>query len=175
MLFELMLISSDSYFAAGVLNPHLAYIMTPTNEIYRMLKDAFGSMTDVHSAVQALQEAEVFRQKLGEFASDMAMKMAMDPKTTPCNSSSVRHCYFLYSNILLTESVSHAAAWWMMFGSSTPQLQRLALRLVTQCVSSNGCERNWYFCLDAYKGSQSVDAQETKQACVCQLQPSPTT
>ena len=61
MLFELMLISSNSYFAAGVLNPHLAYTMTPTNKMYRMLKDAFRCMTNVHSAVQALQEAEVFR------------------------------------------------------------------------------------------------------------------
>ena len=110
MLFELMLISSDSYFAADVLNPHLTYTMTSTNEMYHMLKDAFGSMTDVHSAVQALQQAEVFRQKLGEFASDMVMKTAIDPKTTPCKSSSVRYCYFLYSNILLTESVVHAVA-----------------------------------------------------------------
>ena len=30
-----------------------------------------------------------------------------------------------------------------MFGSSTPTLQRLATRLVSQCVSSSGCERNW--------------------------------
>jgi hypothetical protein len=44
---------------------------------------------------------------------------------------------------LLTQFIAHAAAWWMMFGGSTPQLQRLALRLVSQCVSSSGCERNW--------------------------------
>jgi hypothetical protein len=31
----------------------------------------------------------------------------------------------------------------MMFGSSTPALQELAVRLVSQCVSSSGCERNW--------------------------------
>jgi hypothetical protein len=31
----------------------------------------------------------------------------------------------------------------MMFGGSTPQLQHLALRLVSQCVSSSGCEWNW--------------------------------
>jgi hypothetical protein len=27
-----------------------------------------------------------------------------------------------------------AAAWWMLFGRDTPQLQCLALRLVSQCV-----------------------------------------
>jgi hypothetical protein len=31
----------------------------------------------------------------------------------------------------------------MMFGSSTPALQKLVVRLVSQCVSSSGCERNW--------------------------------
>jgi hypothetical protein len=31
----------------------------------------------------------------------------------------------------------------MMFGGSTPQLQHLSLRLVSQYVSSSGCERNW--------------------------------
>jgi hypothetical protein len=31
----------------------------------------------------------------------------------------------------------------MIFGRDTPNLQRLALRLVSQCISSSGCERNW--------------------------------
>lgn len=30
-----------------------------------------------------------------------------------------------------------------MFGYSTPTLQKLATRLVSQCASSTGCERNW--------------------------------
>ena len=30
-----------------------------------------------------------------------------------------------------------------MFGSDTPNLQRAATRLLSQCVSSSGCERNW--------------------------------
>ena len=35
------------------------------------------------------------------------------------------------------------AAWWNMFASDTPHLQQLALRIVSQCASSSGCERNW--------------------------------
>jgi hypothetical protein len=30
-----------------------------------------------------------------------------------------------------------------MFGYSTPALQKLAIRLVSQCASATGCERNW--------------------------------
>jgi uncharacterized membrane protein YgcG len=31
----------------------------------------------------------------------------------------------------------------MMYGNSTPTLRKVALKLVSQCVSSSGCERNW--------------------------------
>ncbi|KAK8938660.1 hypothetical protein KSP39_PZI011656 [Platanthera zijinensis] len=30
-----------------------------------------------------------------------------------------------------------------MFGSSAPQLQKLAIRILSQTSSSSGCERNW--------------------------------
>ena len=60
--------------------------MDPTQEMFRGLKDTFEHMTDVQRAVQALQELEVFRQKFGEFGSEMEMRMAMDPKTSPCKS-----------------------------------------------------------------------------------------
>jgi hypothetical protein len=33
--------------------------------------------------------------------------------------------------------------WWSTFGSETPLLQRLALRLLSQPASSSCCERNW--------------------------------
>jgi hypothetical protein len=64
MLSQLMLISSHSYFVASALNPALSYTMHPTTEMYRMPKDAFERMMDVESAVQALQEAEVFCNRL---------------------------------------------------------------------------------------------------------------
>jgi hypothetical protein len=38
---------------------------------------------------------------------------------------------------------SFAGAWWEMFDYSTPALQKLAIRLVSQCASAIGCERNW--------------------------------
>jgi hypothetical protein len=70
--------------------------------MFRGLKDTFGCMTDVQTAVQALQKAELFRQKVGEFGSDMGMQMALDPKTMPCKNYSPRHLlsslleYFAY-------------------------------------------------------------------------------
>ena len=36
-----------------------------------------------------------------------------------------------------------ATHWWESFGSQTPQLQKFAIRVLSQTCSSSGCERNW--------------------------------
>lgn len=36
-----------------------------------------------------------------------------------------------------------AAAWWYMYGGHAKVLQKYAMKIVSQCVSSSGCERNW--------------------------------
>jgi hypothetical protein len=43
--------------------------------MFRGLKDTFGRMTDVQTAVQALHEAELFRTQVGEFGTDMARQI----------------------------------------------------------------------------------------------------
>jgi hypothetical protein len=39
--------------------------------------------------------------------------------------------------------ISFPAVWWQMFGYSTHALQKLAMRLVSQCASATRCEQNW--------------------------------
>jgi hypothetical protein len=36
-----------------------------------------------------------------------------------------------------------AAHWWESFGSHCPQLQKFAIRVLSQTCSASGCERNW--------------------------------
>jgi hypothetical protein len=48
-------------------------------------------MTDVESAMQALQEAEVFHMNHDNYGSEIAQRMATDPNTTPCKRSYQRH------------------------------------------------------------------------------------
>ncbi|KAF3794454.1 hypothetical protein EJ110_NYTH07419 [Nymphaea thermarum] len=33
--------------------------------------------------------------------------------------------------------------WWLCFGTTTPNLQQLALKLLSQPATSSCCERNW--------------------------------
>jgi len=56
--------------------------------MYSALRHAFERMSDIDTAVKALQEAELYRQKIGDFGSEMAMRMALDRNTTPCKCPS---------------------------------------------------------------------------------------
>ncbi|XP_066162205.1 uncharacterized protein [Oryza sativa Japonica Group] len=104
--------------AAAALNPRTHYAYSPSATVFQDLRQAFEWMTDIDTAAAALLEVEMYRRKTGEFGRALARRMAIDGKTSP-------------------------AQWWSMFASDTPNLKKLALRLVGQCCSSSGCERNW--------------------------------
>lgn len=42
-----------------------------------------------------------------------------------------------------TRKTKAPAEWWRLFGSSTPTLQQLAIKILSLTCSSCGCERNW--------------------------------
>ncbi|WVZ69524.1 hypothetical protein U9M48_018297 [Paspalum notatum var. saurae] len=103
---------------ACALNPYVHYTIGVSQSVMSLVRTGVDKMLEVDSAAQALQEFETFRRKLGEFSNDIARRMAIDRNTSP-------------------------AAWWATFGGDTPVLQRVARRLLSQCASSSGCERNW--------------------------------
>ena len=55
------------------------------------LRVAFEFLTDTNTVVQALQEAENYRRKLGSFATDVATRMALDLKTSLGTSFAIFH------------------------------------------------------------------------------------
>ncbi|XP_028057314.1 uncharacterized protein LOC114261278 [Camellia sinensis] len=44
---------------------------------------------------------------------------------------------------ITTSKKTQPDEWWKMFGHSAPNLQKLAIRILSQTGSSSGCERNW--------------------------------
>ena len=38
---------------------------------------------------------------------------------------------------------SYLVSWWEQFGIDTPELQKFAVRVLSQCCSATWCERNW--------------------------------
>ena len=65
------------------LNPRAHYAYGTTVNILRDLRVALEVLTDANTAVLALQEAEIYRRKQGEFARPLAERMAYDPNTSP--------------------------------------------------------------------------------------------
>ena len=128
------------------MNPrtHYAYGTGPT--LFEDLREAFERLTDVTTAAEALIEAETYRTKSLSFSGPLAARMACDGRTHPGTKSftylSEPHITIL-TFLSLISLYLLAAQWWSMFGSSTPTLSMLARRLVSQCASSSGCERNW--------------------------------
>ncbi|KAJ1259661.1 hypothetical protein BS78_10G173100 [Paspalum vaginatum] len=110
--------SANYMSTACALNPYVHYTMGTSQNVMRLICKGLEKMLETDAAACALQEYESFRTKVGEFSTDIARRMAMDRKTLP-------------------------AAWWATFGGDTPVLQRVARRLLSQCASSSGCERNW--------------------------------
>lgn len=48
-----------------------------------------------------------------------------------------------YINLTFSHNCLLLVAWWDNFGNGTIELQRLAIRVLSQCCSATGCERNW--------------------------------
>jgi hypothetical protein len=50
-------------------------------------------------------------------------------------------CRCLIKTNLLLKLI--AAKWWGSYGGQCPELQGIARRIISQCISSSGCERSW--------------------------------
>eukprot|EP00253_Pinus_taeda_P027515 PITA_27515 len=44
----------------------------------------------------------------------------------------------------IAREADEPAQWWEAFGSHCPQLQKFAIRILSQTCSATGCEHNWY-------------------------------
>ena len=53
---------------------------------------------------------------------------------------------FLCNLSILDTNMYHFFAideWWLTYGCSAPNLQKLAIHVLSQTCSASGCERNW--------------------------------
>ena len=77
--------------AASALNPLVNYTMGTSESLMVDLRRGLERMVDTNKAALALQEAEFFKQKRGDFSGELARRLAVDRSTSP-------------------------ASWWSMFG-----------------------------------------------------------
>lgn len=51
--------------------------------------------------------------------------------------------YFGQPHVMAARATEEPLSWWANYGASTPLLQGLAMKLLSQPASSSNCERNW--------------------------------
>lgn len=71
---------------------------------------------DVETQAKIIEQLEDYRSKMGAFGREVVQEMA---KTMPAHK------------------------WWSSHGGTTPELQKLAVRVLAQVCSASSCERNW--------------------------------
>jgi hypothetical protein len=92
---------------------------------------------------QIMMAVESYKNKRGKFASEMA-KDNID-YLQPSKYSWCRHLVFyclqkkMYSNIL----ICFVVYWWDSYGVLTPELKKIAIRVLGLCCTASNCERNW--------------------------------
>ena len=87
-------------------------------------------------------QIEKYKKATGDFGMSVAIRQR--EKLNPCNNF-----YFLKYNVFFLSIIfdlfkfSYLVAWWEQFGIDTEELQKFAIRVLSQCCSATGCERNW--------------------------------
>ncbi|XP_056689155.1 uncharacterized protein [Spinacia oleracea] len=111
---------TDLHSAGCFLNPEYMYGATHIGTDRELLKGVRSVILrierDPDAQIKALQQIYWYRDKNESFGSNSAQRAVkkMDP-----------------------------AMWWMTYGESTPELKKIAVRVLSQTTSSSNCERNW--------------------------------
>ncbi|XP_058732564.1 uncharacterized protein LOC131604090 [Vicia villosa] len=112
---------SDLHFAGYFLNPRFQYGIehgiVVYKEIFNGTKNVITKLErNIDNQIKALNQLTLFREKSETFGTPIAQK---------------------------SWSKMDAAQWWEYHGSCAPELQRLAMKVVSQTTFATNCERNW--------------------------------
>ncbi|KAM0827243.1 hypothetical protein ACQ4PT_068324 [Festuca glaucescens] len=104
--------------AAGLLDPqgHYKFKLASDRIRQRAFTKAIMKIADEEDAIEAIEQFGQYSSFRGNFDTQMARDGA--------------------SRLSPTQ-------WWLSLGGDVGTLQKYALRIVSQCTSSSGCERNW--------------------------------
>ncbi|GAV67564.1 LOW QUALITY PROTEIN: DUF659 domain-containing protein/Dimer_Tnp_hAT domain-containing protein, partial [Cephalotus follicularis] len=103
---------------AYFLNPSFMYDSGRVEkmEIMQSMYDLFEKKSICKNGEVAMSEIKLFQERHGSFGRDIAIKLL---------------------------NTMHPDEWWRLFGHSAPNLQKVAIRLLSQTSSSSKCVRNW--------------------------------
>ncbi|GJU11524.1 hypothetical protein Tco_1133920 [Tanacetum coccineum] len=114
------------HLSAYVLNPYYLYNDLEVQKdddlndaIVELAETLFGEDYNMQNQI-TLHEFPMYKGKLKKFSRTVAIK--------GCEVNDEKY---------------DLALWWSMYGGSTPNLKKIAMRILSLTTSSSGCERNW--------------------------------
>ncbi|KAL7200287.1 hypothetical protein ACSBR1_032251 [Camellia fascicularis] len=111
----------DLYAAGYFLNPQFQYGVTSSKEMIREVMDGLKKLItrlepNMDAQVKATNQLLLFRDKHETFGTLLAQRAWKQ---------------------------SNPAEWWIIHGSCAPELQKIAVKVLSQTTTSSHCERNW--------------------------------
>jgi hypothetical protein len=95
------------------------------------------------------KEMKIFRNGEGDFRRSSAIndRSGMIAGNFTTTSSLLDCCFFYFSSSFQHHYLlfCHTDEWWQTYGCSAPNLQKLALCVLSQTCSASRCERSWSF------------------------------
>ncbi|KAH1159190.1 hypothetical protein GYH30_031087 [Glycine max] len=149
--------SKPLHAAAHFLNPEFFYDNTDLEFDFEVTNGLFDCIKKLIPQFEVQQKilTELHLYKIGaeHFGSDFAMAQrkthSPSKKLLPYDKYKY-YTIFLCINVIIQNSklcswlvIGIATYWWRMFGSQTPNLQKLAIKILSLTCSASGCERNW--------------------------------
>jgi len=113
------MLHTDLHSAGFVLDPEYRSFLQHENKevisgFHAMIERVHAG--DLAAQVNAISQHSVYRAGQGLFARPVAMAAANEMS---------------------------ASRWWQAFGAHVPELQKVAIRVLSQVTSASACERNW--------------------------------
>ncbi|KAM4091218.1 hypothetical protein ACJW30_09G121400 [Castanea mollissima] len=115
--------------------PAMGYIYEAMDRAKEAIIKAFNENEDIFKIIDERWECQLHRplHAAGHFLNPEYFDFDPDIAT---NHEITAGLYACIQRLVPTE-------WWSLYGSSTPNLQRLAIRILSLTCSACGCERNW--------------------------------
>ncbi|XVE99243.1 hypothetical protein REPUB_Repub03eG0181000 [Reevesia pubescens] len=112
---------NDLHSAGYFLNPQFQYDDNSSTHVIHETMEGVENVIQklrpsLNNQIMGMNQLLLYRDKMDTFGTPLAQ--AAIPKTNP-------------------------AEWWIHYGSCAPELQRIAIRVLSQTTSSSNCEHNW--------------------------------
>ena len=136
--------------AGYYLNPYFYYEKKEATEKAGIFMNGFVECmhmfypNDAEKVEKIGEQMAMYQHQRGSFGRDLAKNGAKNPNLNPGKYTQVTTpCSLEFHILILLTIFNFLVNWWNFYGTDTPELKEMAMRILNLTTSSSGCERNW--------------------------------